>query len=332
MQLSFAGTKEFDDFYQDLVGGVITWDLCSARLAPLIGAFWDYYGKSTASGYSRILVTGHSLGGATAEMFMHDYASLFPNLVGVTFGSPGITRSTAGVYDRLVSIEHTDDIVVDRTMLYTESGRDLRVDRPESDSPGGAEHRFATYMDSVKQLFGSYSNGNLFKATFADQAAGTLLDGRAEIATASADYLSGTDVAEALFGMEGNDSVYGNGGADLINVGSGKDLALGGAGDDFIHGWGGADTIVGGDGNDQLFGEDDADLLRGDDFPVTLFTGGGNDTLYGGGGADELYGDGGSDLLKGEAGNDYLIGGIGNDSLYGDEDNDSLWGGRRRCP
>jgi hypothetical protein len=54
---------------------------------------------------------------------------------------------------------------------------------------------------------------------------------------------------------------------------------------------------------------------------------GGNDTIYGNGGADLINGMAGNDVLYGGSGNDTIIGWLGNDLLVGGNDNDSLVGG-----
>lgn len=73
------------------------------------------------------------------------------------------------------------------------------------------------------------------------------------------------------------------------------------------------DQRVGTAAVDYMSGRGGADLLSG---------GGGNDWIYGGDGEDVLRGEGGVDHLYGEAGDDYLNGGAGRDYLYGGEGND----------
>jgi Ca2+-binding RTX toxin-like protein len=58
-----------------------------------------------------------------------------------------------------------------------------------------------------------------------------------------------------------------------------------------------------------------------------IVTGSGSDFLFGGSGADRLIAGAGRDILAGGEGSDRLGGGTGNDKLYGDGGRDWLWGG-----
>lgn len=60
-----------------------------------------------AGTYDAILVTGHSLGGAMTEVYLHTYSD--PNIYGISWGSPGIHMDEAEADSRLVNYVFADD-------------------------------------------------------------------------------------------------------------------------------------------------------------------------------------------------------------------------------
>ena len=76
-------------------------------------------------------------------------------------------------------------------------------------------------------------------------------------------------------------------------------------------------TLTAGSGDDNISGSDAAEMI---------FAQSGNDRIFAGAGGDLVSGGFGNDSLSGGAGDDYLAGGDGNDLLEGDEGNDILFG------
>ncbi len=76
-----------------------------------------------------------------------------------------------------------------------------------------------------------------------------------------------------------------------------------------------------------LTAENGDDYISGSDAAEMIFAQDGNDRIFAGAGGDLVSGGFGNDLVYGGAGDDYLAGGDGNDALYGDAGNDILFGG-----
>lgn len=77
-----------------------------------------------AGTYDAILVTGHSLGGAMTEVYLHTYSD--PNVYGISWGSPGIHMDDPVSDSRLINYVFTDDGVAwlgsQRTEIADEIG------------------------------------------------------------------------------------------------------------------------------------------------------------------------------------------------------------------
>lgn len=74
----------------------------------LFGALTSAAQAQLASGaIDAILVTGHSLGGAMTEVYLHTYAD--PNVYGISWGSPGIHMDQPVADSRLINYVFTDD-------------------------------------------------------------------------------------------------------------------------------------------------------------------------------------------------------------------------------
>ena len=120
-------------------------------------------------------------------------------------------------------------------------------------------------------------------------------------------FRSTSDKKEIIIGNNLGNELHGNNQSSYIVGGSGDDLIIGGAADDFIAGGAGNDRIFGGTGNNILYGGDGDDYLEG---------GQGNDELYGGKGNDTLVWTGGNDSLYGQSGNNqYILGKSQNNQL-----------------
>lgn len=108
LTVAFRGTdfngRVVDDLVDEFIG-LIDWHY--ARFAPLIEAIQTYIQDN---GVQQIYVTGHSLGGAIAQLFLQeDGIRGVTRFEGVTFGSPGALRSESD--SRLVNFIHTHDLV-----------------------------------------------------------------------------------------------------------------------------------------------------------------------------------------------------------------------------
>ena len=157
-----------------------------------------------ANNIERVLVTGHSLGGATAQSFMHDYGQDDARFIGVTFGSPGTNLSHSvpeeRLEERLVNIQHNDDPVValGNARLYFDNGSIVKVVAEDSG------HGLVNYSETVKFLASKLDAKLLFR-----------------------DLTIGTDDSDSMTGgLPGNEIFIGFGGNDSIDGGLGVDTAI----------------------------------------------------------------------------------------------------------
>jgi hypothetical protein len=78
------------------------------RYEPLIAGIDAAVG---AGRYDLVLVSGHSLGGAMAQMFVAGYANIAP-VYGITTGAPGYLQPGPVFDDRIINYQITDDPVI----------------------------------------------------------------------------------------------------------------------------------------------------------------------------------------------------------------------------
>jgi pimeloyl-ACP methyl ester carboxylesterase len=113
LAIAFRGTDSNGDlFFTDPLGGLASFQPQYDLFSDLIDAALAF-ANDPSQQVTHILVTGHSLGGALAEIFMSDH--LGTNISGVTFGSPGemsIANSPNSDLRRL-NFWHTGDPVHD---------------------------------------------------------------------------------------------------------------------------------------------------------------------------------------------------------------------------
>ena len=263
LAISFRGT--------DSVGDVADWPDFQThydRFEPLISAVNQYISDNAVE---HVLVTGHSLGGSMAQMYMAEHAS-DNRFQAVTFGSPGaegdlwdprITNFAhahdavplaAGAFRELVAIknvlawipnglqppivtgiEKLIQFVETTTELedYRQSGISLRVVRPDTDWLNVLdEHGKELYETTTRELLPFYE----------------IIE--AEVAALNATAGS-NDFINIVAGTAGNDDLQFDP-ATLEFAGFADELFLGGDGDDTITPGRGIDTIFGGKSGDTV--------------------------------------------------------------------------------
>ncbi len=185
----------------------------------------------------QVLVTGHSLGGAAAQSFMHEFGQNDNRYVGVTFGSPGTNPSESVPDERFVNIQHNGDNVVIAARNASKNiinGSIINVDVEDSGVDGLLrEHTLYTPLDNSKV---SYRQ-------------------TVEFITSQLDANSLFRDMSIVAGTNGNDNLG-------ARVGRDGEVLLGGNGDDTMKdGIGGLDTQIfkGGLGNDNIDGDGGVD-------------------------------------------------------------------------
>jgi len=264
-------------------------------LAELTGAVASL---ANSLGAERVMATGHSLGGALAEIFISRTASAADDPMLLTFGSPGVSSLGRGpnsvesiVGSDSIQLRHTEDPVAhpELSPLFpddwgTTQGNVVEVNRVDIDGSGevnmfAREHLPNEYVASVAAMTAdpeAYARFGESPATYqvviGAAAAG---DG----STNGADYVIGSSANNAMESGGGNDLVAGLAGNDQIGLGAGNDVAFGGDGADRINGVAGNDTLFGGAAADKLNGGGGRDVLNGGAAKDTLTGGGGPDTF-----------------------------------------------------
>lgn len=101
--------------------------------------------------------------------------------------------------------------------------------------------------------------------------------------------------------------------------------SVGSVGADEITGGPGDDNVVGGEGADRVDGAGGDDCIDGGDDNDALVGADGDDHLLGQAGDDQLAGGEGDDRLEGGPGNDHVLGGAGDEEIWGGEGSDRIF-------
>ncbi len=301
----------------------------------------------------QVFVTGHSLGGAMAEMFMADKehqdtsALSFDSVTFASIGAEGQldpAEFETGFDNRIANISIDGDIAAAWASFYGHTGYNYAIAHlgiaPSISIPivGAALHSMPLYVE-VAQLIGGTSglqyfsvedfiNGpgsyflDVFYSPDTDRLHARWPSGLVE-GSALDDFLHGGNGDDQIYGYDGDDTLYALDGSDWLEGGDGFDqfIAGSGAGDDVYIGGNDTDTIsyestqAGVTVNLGTTYASGPEIGNDRVFDVENVLGGaGNDTLVGSNAANEIYGLLGDDTLSGGGGDDTLYGGAGNDT------------------
>ena len=104
LTIAFRGTVDLIDQYKDY----FPFDNHYKTFKPLIKAVKEFVADA-ANGIDKVVVTGHSLGAAMAQLFLNE--SLEVPVRGYTFGSPGADNDRKDA--RLINFAHANDAIPD---------------------------------------------------------------------------------------------------------------------------------------------------------------------------------------------------------------------------
>jgi hypothetical protein len=313
LAIAFRGSDQREDWLQNLR----TIDEHAANFTGLLSAADALAAQGT---FDQVLLTGHSLGGASTQLSMDDLPHA-PQLIGVTFGSPG--SSTGGIDDRLVNFRIANDPIPWLAENRAEIGAFMRAlpspvqslvaqqaaELIQEDPPVTKDDVLASlpFMTTDYELRGNLvqlpSSGGMPLPTSLSLDLADKIDLSRHGISLYQSFMpartAGTDASGSFDGSGAMDDHFGRGGNDTLR------------------GLGADDFLFGNSGDDQLFGNQGDDLLYGGQARDTLFGGQGNDVGYGNLGDDELWGNLGDDTLFGGTGADrFCFGqGIGHDKI-----------------
>ena len=242
--ISFEGTDFKTQTVADWTDNILLIDANYLKLRDFVNAVADF-ANSSDNQIERVLVTGHSLGGAAAQKFMSSFGLLDPRYIGITFGSPGTQFNSILPNNRLFNFSHFYDTVplagsargyaVDGTKII------INIDKPGIDVPNVADHSLffpndfvpgssnldtgVSYRNTINLLLSNYSESDLLSGTNWTVLTNTIDNN---------DTLRATKQYSAILAGDGNDVVQGSNFADSISGGSGNDTINGYAGQDAV--------------------------------------------------------------------------------------------------
>ena len=367
LTLTFRGTDS-KDLLEAATGQSFTGDGIYdyyQSMRPLIDAALGY-ANDASNGIQKVVVSGHSLGGATADLFSlvdGHRLSKDVDLTVVSFASPGLDEnaltdsplfkgmdgqfapgyfngSTVTAPPFHIGIAHSIDGVTysEANPFSLTSGYIPNFVLDSNLDLDNAAHVIHTpnvdNTDFPIATFGAGHNGGLYWANVHQLAIDPLFANYTDerIMVGNSDYETAPDYDGAPFGVFSNYDGYGqtandnDNGGKALLGGSGRDFILGFSGNDDINGAENDDLLSGGEGNDTLKGAQGNDRIDGGDDNDLLSGGLGADTVAGGDGDDNIFGNGDADLLDGGAGGDQISAGTGDDTVHGGDGDDVILG------
>ena len=198
------------------------------------------------------------------------------------------------------------------------SGADSLNGGTGADSLAGGAGNDLYYVDNVGDVVseGSAAGIDEVRTSLASYVLGSNLENLTGT-SASAQTLTGNDLANRIAGSAAADVLAGGGGNDVLDGGAGADNMSGGSGDDvyYVDNAGDVVTEAASAGIDEVR-TNLASYMLGSNIENLFGTLAAGQTLTGNDLANSVTGAGGADIIDGGAGADIMAGGAGNDTYY----------------
>ena len=249
LAIGFQGSNDAEDWRENFQNINSHYSLYASLIAGI--------GTAVREGnYDLVLVTGHSLGGAMAQMFMADYADIAPAYA-ITTGAPGYLRSGPTADGRIINYQISDDPVIVLADNRAEVGQILgsldAATLTELATAVGTEIGFPADVltSSVPFMTQNYYDhgtnlilpapGHPSLAPAVESLLTSVNVDAHDLATYSANIglvnanpfdldvgSRGTDGNDALFGTTGNETIDGSAGTDILYLHDNRaDLSVG---------------------------------------------------------------------------------------------------------
>ncbi|MCX4274928.1 MAG: hypothetical protein OSJ27_03990 [Candidatus Gastranaerophilales bacterium] len=318
--IAFCGTNSAADIGSaiDLMKNKLPKQYSSAK------AFYDIVVNDENLKNKNVVIIGHSLGGALAQLvgaITHKTTYSF-NGIGVRKCLPQIGCSETYVYSNV----HSYCIMNDWFGMQGGHIGELRLFPPAKIGTGLLSHWIDPHNNELIKPKIDFSKTYLKPAGFNEQEALSLwyydinnkhlcsIAGLSSILSRITARVSVSALENAISILRSNPQFIehelkyrANGKTYILGLPEKENIIIGSKDNEIIYGGNKTDSMTGGAGKDELHGFEGNDTLRG---------GSGDDTLYAGEGNSIVYGDAGNDVLyTGISGNCTLYGGSGNDIL-----------------
>ncbi len=204
---------------------------------------------AASHGVTQLLVTGHSLGAAAANILLDtaaSYGSLFQSAEYVTFATPKVASNSD-----ILNIGFENDVVfkINTAKLVDFSSTTDNIiyynDEYAATLPGNKidAHRIATHINVVEQIGQSEFLDSMTRdSDVVVVATDKLVEDKFSLTTENSFYIGRDGKVDKIAGGSGDDTLEGFGGDDELDGGTGNDVFVGGKGNDTIKGGDGTDT------------------------------------------------------------------------------------------